>query len=329
MSSKPELEKMDGIIEVNKPRDITSHDVVQEIRHIIQNQKVGHFGTLDPMATGLLLIAVGKATKLFPFFSEMEKVYQGRIRLGISTDTYDSTGKPLGEELFSFPEKEVLLRKMRLFEGRILQTAPPFSAKKHKGKPLYTFARKNQEVIIKPHTVEIKYFHLSAYNPPLLQFSVHCSSGTYIRSLAHELGRKLGCGAHLSELIRNRIGSYDLNDALTLKEIRKYMEQKQIRNFLIPLESLLPHFPKIILTEAGKKRAQSGGIIQPVHVLDIQMNNPSLRKNKDSNKNPVNRLFSPDGKLIAFARMNPEKGGLHPFLVIDTTNQPKVKEAVQ
>jgi len=317
---------MNGIIAVNKPKNITSHDVVQEIRHIIHDQKVGHFGTLDPIATGLLLIAVGKATRLFPFFSNMEKIYQGWIRLGISTDTYDSTGKPLGEERFSFPDKEMLLQVMRTFEGRITQTAPLFSAKKLKGKPLYTFARKNEKVVIKPHSVEIKAFRLYGYAPPQIHFYVHCSSGTYIRSLAHELGKKLGCGAHLAELIRNQIGSYDLKDALTLEEIRLDMEQGRIRNFLLPLESLLPCFPKIILTEAGRKRAQSGGIIQPSHVLNIQINQTHSEQTPKKNENPINRLFSPDGKLIAFARINPEKGGLHPFLVIEANNPSKVKE---
>lgn len=312
---------MDGIIPVNKPKDVTSHDVVQEIRGIIHNQKTGHFGTLDPMATGLLLIAVGNATRLFPFFSKMEKVYSGRIRLGISTDTYDSTGKPSGEETCSFPDEKNLLQAMRSFEGRISQTAPPYSAKKHKGKPLYTFARKNKEIHIKPHLVEVKYFRLSAYTPPELRFEVFCTSGTYIRSLAHDLGLKLGCGAHLSELIRLRIGSYDLNDALTLEEIRTHMKNQHILNFLIPMESLLSHFPKIILSEAGRKRARSGSVIQPGHVLDIQMNQNSRKLiQAHPNDSRINRLFSPDGKLIAFARIDPEKGGLHPFLVMDANN---------
>ncbi len=315
---------MDGIIAVNKPQNITSHDVVQEIRNIIKDSKVGHFGTLDPMATGLLLIAVGKATRLFPFFSNMTKIYKGFIRLGITTDTYDATGNQVGDESDSFPAERDLLEVMRSFEGRIHQTAPPFSAKKHKGKPLYTFARKNEDVSIKPHPVEIKYFQLTAYAPPLLRFHVHCSSGTYIRSLAHELGQKCGCGAHLSELIRTRIGSYDLADSQSLDEIQAYMENQCIQKFLIPLESLLPDFPKIIVTEAGRKRAQSGGIIQPVHVLDIQLN--QKKQEYAADENAVSRLFSPDGKLIAFARMNTEKGGLHPFLVIDANNKSTVNE---
>ncbi len=317
---------MDGIIAVHKPQNITSHDVVQEIRNIIQEQKVGHFGTLDPMATGLLLIAVGKATRLFPFFSEKEKVYQGRIKLGFATDTYDATGTIIGEETSIFPDTAKLLQAMHYFEGRITQTAPLFSAKKYKGKPLYTFARKNQDISIEPHSIQIEYFHLMNYDPPLLQFEVLCSSGTYIRSLANDLGRKLGCGAHLAQLIRTRIGPYELEDAMTLESIREDMRTQQWGNFIFPLESLLPHFPKIILTEAGRKRAQSGGIIQPVHVMDIQLDKKSHDRMHKQDDNPINRLFSPDGKLIAFAKIDPEKGGLHPFLVIDTNNQSKVNE---
>ena len=197
---------MDGLILIDKPQDLTSHDVVQSIRKILKIKKAGHYGTLDPLATGLLVVALGKATRLFPFFSKTEKVYKGQIKLGFSTDTYDSQGTPTSTETKDFPDKKRLLEAMKKFEGDIDQIPPLFSAKKYKGKPLYILARKKKEIKREPRKIFVHYFRIKEFNAPFVDFEVKCSSGTYIRSLAHDLGKNLGCGAHLTRLKREKAG---------------------------------------------------------------------------------------------------------------------------
>jgi tRNA pseudouridine55 synthase len=176
----------EGLILVNKPAGLTSHDIVLRIRDILQLSKVGHFGTLDPIATGLLLIAVGKATRFFPFYSKMDKSYHGTIRLGWATSTYDTEGEPITEEVTSFPAQEKIEAALQSFSGRISQLPPLFSAKKFKGKPLYYLARNQKKVERQPIEVEIYRFQLIDYQPPFLEFKLDCSSGTYVRTLAHD-----------------------------------------------------------------------------------------------------------------------------------------------
>ncbi|HDZ27679.1 MAG TPA: tRNA pseudouridine(55) synthase TruB, partial [Candidatus Aminicenantes bacterium] len=240
---------MDGLILVDKPQNFTSHDIVLKIRNILNIKKVGHYGTLDPLATGLLLLALGKATRFFPFYSTTDKVYEGLIRLGFSTDTYDSAGKPTSSEEKNYPQKDNLLKSMKKFEGEILQLPPPYSAKKYKGKPLYALVREKKEFELRPSKVFIHFFQLIKYNPPLLEFKAKCSSGTYIRSLAHDLGEGLGCRAHLSELTRTDVGNFNIKESRSIGEIKGLADAGKIDKFLIPFESLLPEFPKIILKE--------------------------------------------------------------------------------
>ncbi len=306
---------MDGLILVDKPQDITSHDVVARLRKILSLPKIGHFGTLDPLATGLLIAAVGKATKFFRFFSKLDKVYQGRIRLGFSTDSYDRSGVPLSEPSLSYPDDEDVRRAMRTFEGEIDQTAPPFSAKKYRGKPLYTFARRKNIVKLPAFRVQVHSFLLQDYLPPYLDFEVKCSSGTYIRSLAHDLGRHLGCGAHLAELVRTEIGEFQVKDSFALEEIKDLAERGRVREFLRPLETLLPDFPKIELTQNGLMLVQTGRPVFPEHLVqpdsrDILFSPPS------GQKAAVFRLFSPEGRLIALAKKRDTPLSFSPFLVL-------------
>jgi len=306
---------MDGLILVDKPQDITSHDVVARLRKILSLPKIGHFGTLDPLATGLLIAAVGKATKFFRFFSKLDKVYQGRIRLGFSTDSYDRSGVPLSEPSLSYPDDEDVRRAMRTFEGEIDQTAPPFSAKKYRGKPLYTFARRKNIVKLPAFRVQVHSFLLQDYLPPYLDFEVKCSSGTYIRSLAHDLGRHFGCGAHLAELVRTEIGEFQVKDSFALEEIKDLAERGRVREFLRPLETLLPDFPKIELTQNGLMLVQTGRPVFPEHLVqpdsrDILFSPPS------GQKAAVFRLFSPEGRLIALAKKRETPLSFSPFLVL-------------
>src|SRR4030042_1057422 len=189
---------MDGLILVDKPQGATSHDVVARIRRIIDQRQVGHFGTLDPLATGLLLVAVGSATRLFPRYSLHDKVYSGKMRLGYATDTYDAQGKPTSVESDRLPNRDTLVEAMGKFNGRLEQVPPPYSAKKVAGKPLYKWARAKKTVAPRASQVTVYAFNLGGYSPPHVEFDVHCASGTYVRSLVHALGQTLGCGAHLS-----------------------------------------------------------------------------------------------------------------------------------
>ncbi len=292
---------MDGLILIHKPANVTSHDVVAQLRKVFSLQKIGHFGTLDPMATGLLLVAVGKATKFFPFFSKLDKSYQGRIRLGFSTDTYDSSGVPLGIDHADYPNAEAIRLAMTAFEGEIDQAAPPFSAKKYKGRPLYTFARKKRSVELQPFRRKVHFFRFKNYAPPYLDFEAKCSSGTYIRTLAHDLGRGLGCGAHLAELIRTEVGDYRLIDGLSLEEIKALFMAGRLDRFLKPLETLLPAFPKIVLKESGRLLVQNGRPVFPEHMVHPPPGEP-LRSPSRGEPQAVFRLFSQDGRLVALAK---------------------------
>lgn len=306
---------MDGLILVDKPPDITSHDVVARLRKIFSLQKIGHFGTLDPLATGLLIAAVGQATKFFIFFSQLDKVYQGRIRLGFSTDSYDRLGVPLAEASLSYPDSGDVRRAMKIFEGEIDQTAPPFSAKKFQGRPLYTFARRKNIIKLPPFRVQVHSFRLQDYAPPYLDFEVKCSSGTYIRSLAHDLGQRLGCGAHLAELVRTEIGEFRLKDGFALDEIKDLAQTGRASEFFKPLETLLPAFPKIELTQIGLGLVQNGRPVFPEHMVqpdsqDILFSWPA------GQKEAVFRLFSPEGRLVALAKRRDTPLSFSPFLVL-------------
>jgi tRNA pseudouridine55 synthase len=301
---------MDGLILVHKPKGKTSHDVVLQIRSIMGEKKVGHFGTLDPLATGLLLIAVGKATRLFPYFLHLAKTYEGRIRLGIATETYDSEGKPLSQESKKYPDQTFLLEHMSSFQGEIEQLPPPYSAKKYKGEALYRRVRQNKEFILKSNKVYIHDFRLKDYSPPYVAFQVKCSSGTYIRSLAHDLGQNLGCGAHLDQLVRTEIGEYNINQSHTVEQIEKMFSKGQAHECLQPIECLLPELPKIVVNDSAAKLVRSGS--------EFALEGIALSKQqKDLD---ILRIFDSHGKLLALARKKPDEDAMHPFLVFDPNN---------
>lgn len=306
---------MDGLILVDKPQNFTSHDIVLRIRNILNIKKVGHYGTLDPLATGLMLLALGKATRLFPFFSTTDKVYEGLVRLGFSTDTYDSAGKPTSSEEKNYPQKHNLLKAMKKFEGEIQQLPPPYSAKKYKGKPLYALVRGKKEFELRPSKVFIHFFQLIKYNPPLLEFKAKCSSGTYIRSLAHDLGEGLGCRAHLSELNRTDVGNFNIKESRSIGEIKRLVDAGKIDEFLIPFESLLPEFPKIILKERGSVLVKNGNLVSPENIQKVILDESSSAEISPG-REEIFRMFSLEGKFLALAKKVPEKNCFHPFLVI-------------
>jgi len=199
---------LNGVIVIDKPSGWTSHDVVARMRNILGERSIGHLGTLDPMATGVLPLVIGKMTRLCQFYEHSQKSYEGTIRFGFATDTYDAEGDPTGPP----QEVKVTVEEMRAvaegFVGKIKQVPPPFSAKKIKGVPAYKLARKKVDVELKPVEVEVKEFTILGFECDVAGFRSEVSSGTYVRSLAHELGQKLGCGAHLASLRRTAVAEF-------------------------------------------------------------------------------------------------------------------------
>ncbi|MDR2429974.1 MAG: tRNA pseudouridine(55) synthase TruB [Puniceicoccales bacterium] len=236
----PNPPELDGILVVDKPSGITSHDVVNQLRRLLRMKRIGHAGTLDPMATGVLVILLGKATKLSQYLMSHDKEYEGTLRLGQTTDTQDADG----EILVTIPvpatlTADALTAAMDKMQGDQYQTPPMFSAKKIQGVPLYKLARKGETVEREPRFIHIGQFTLLGYTPPDATFRVKCSKGTYVRTLAHDLGHTLGPGAHLTALRRTASGEIRIGQATTLPELEK-MALPEIRARLVPMWKAAP-----------------------------------------------------------------------------------------
>ncbi len=208
-----------GFLVVDKPAGLTSHDVVQRLRRWAKQRRVGHLGTLDPLATGVLPLALGEATKLSQLLTHGRKSYRGRIRLGVETTTYDREGEVLREFDAPWPGREQVEKALELFRGEIEQVPPPYSAVKSAGQAAYRRARRGEQVVLEPRPVTIERLELLDYEPPFLALEVDCTAGTYLRSLAHDLGAELGTGGHLWELQRTVSGPFQIAQALSLDQL--------------------------------------------------------------------------------------------------------------
>lgn len=234
---------LNGVMVVDKPAGWTSHDVVAKMRHILRERSIGHLGTLDPMATGVLPLVIGKMTRLCQFYEDSEKSYEGTIRFGFATDTYDADGEALGNPQNIQVTLEEIKRIALCFQGVILQAPPPFSAKKIRGVPAYKLARKKQEVELAAVEVEVKELAIASVNGDLAEFRCRVSSGTYVRSIAHEMGQKLGCGAHLSSLRRTAVAEFGLEDARTVEQIAEAASQERVDGLMVHPRRVLPRLP--------------------------------------------------------------------------------------
>jgi tRNA pseudouridine55 synthase len=249
---------MNGVVIIDKPSGLTSHDVVNRVRRILSQRSVGHLGTLDPSATGLLPIVVGNLTRLAQFYSHSEKTYEGVICFGFATDTYDAEGEP------STPPQEVTINcdQMRLlaaqFQGTIEQMPPLFSAKKIAGVPAYKLARKKKHVDLKPVQVEIKEFEILHTASNRATFRARVGSGTYIRSVAHEMGLKLGCGAHLASLRRTAVAEFVIEEAHTLQQLQAAAEQGSPESLFVHPRKLAPQLPCVTATEENAALIRTG-----------------------------------------------------------------------
>ena len=276
---------MNGVLVVDKPAGITSHDVVSRARHLFRERSIGHLGTLDPMATGLLPLVLGRMTRLAQFYSAVDKEYEGEIRLGFATATYDAEGEPTRQPQpvnVSLGEIEAAAAR---FCGEIEQVPPPFSAKKIAGVPAYKLARKQREVKLEPVQVRVYEFAVGPLVGDRLHFRTRVSSGTYVRSMAHDLGNVLGTGAHLTSLRRTAVGEFSLADAHTLDELQARAQQGTLPEALIHPRRLLPGMPSVTATEENAAMIRHGRAV----------NLPEL------SRAPLVKVFEGQAELIAIA----------------------------
>jgi tRNA pseudouridine55 synthase len=233
---------MNGLVLIDKPGGCTSHDVVNRWRKLAGTKRVGHLGTLDPMATGLLALLTGNATRLAQFYGKEDKTYLAEITLGCFSDTYDAEGE-ITETGVAVPATEVIIAALQQFRGRIMQTPPPVSAKKIGGVPAYKFARKQMPVDLPPVEIEIKQLEVKRFTDRRMEILVTGTAGTYIRGIAHDLGRQLGCGALLSRLTRTQAGEFKLEQAKNLDELTELARAGRLDEAVIPAGKLLSRMP--------------------------------------------------------------------------------------
>lgn len=293
---------LDGVIVVDKPEGLTSHDVVNRMRRLAGTRRVGHLGTLDPMATGVLPVMIGRATRLAQFFSAAEKAYEGSVQFGYSTDTYDREGSPTSGAVtpqFTRPELEAALAR---FRGKFLQTPPQFSAKKVGGKPAYRLARKNIAVELAAVEVQVFSLDLLGFEGVSARIAVRCSAGTYVRSIAHDLGCELGCGAFLSALRRTASGDFSESESQTLDALDQLAGRGALNEALIPASRLLPEIPNATVD------ALTAGQIR--HGKDFRLS-PFV----DRAGSKYVKAVSPEGDLIAIGEVR-LPNLYHPVLVL-------------
>lgn len=248
---------MDGVLVVRKEKGFTSHDVVAKLRGILHMKKIGHTGTLDPDAEGVLPVVLGKATRLVEMLTEKEKTYETVLHLGIETDTQDMTGQVL-KELPVQASEEKLKETVESFLGEQQQIPPMYSALKVNGKKLYELAREGKTVERKARPVTFSEIQIMEMDFPLIKLSVTCSKGTYIRTLCHDIGQKLGCGGCMEELLRTRSGQFTLEESLTLDEIQQLMQQGKLEEHLVGIEEILENYPIVRCTEMADRLLENG-----------------------------------------------------------------------
>jgi len=252
---------VDGLLIIDKPAGLTSHDVVARVRRITGEKSVGHLGTLDPMATGVLPLVLGRFTRLAQFYNDADKRYEGVIRFGLATDTYDAEGEPAGAEQPVQLTEEQVRSGAAKFVGHLQQMPPPFSAKKVSGVPAYRLARKGQPVELQPNQVEVKELEVTGWDGKCARFTSWVSSGTYLRTLAHDLGRSLGPGAHLAELKRTGVREFRLEDAHTLEDLESVPAGDSWDGMFLHPRLILPEFPAVTAPPEALARLKHGAAV--------------------------------------------------------------------
>jgi tRNA pseudouridine55 synthase len=252
-----------GVLNINKPLGISSFEVVRKVKKLAREKKVGHGGTLDPEASGVLPVCIGRATKAIDFIMEGEKEYIAKVKLGVVTDTYDREGKVLRESNVSFTEEEIANAIFK-FEGIINQVPPMYSALKQNGKKLYELAREGKEVYREPRRVTIYSIEILSISSPIIEIKVRCSKGTYIRSLCYDIGEELGCGAMMWDLKRTATGPFSIENSVDLKELT----EDNINNYIISLDEVFSKFPKLVVNEKFERLILNGVTINDRTLLN-------------------------------------------------------------
>lgn len=283
-----------GILLLNKEPGFTSHDAVAKLRGILRFRRIGHAGTLDPMAQGLLVMLLGKATRASEYASGAEKEYIADFILGVETDTQDTTGNVFAEAPVDVTESQ-LRQALSSFEGGYDQVPPMYSAIQKDGVRLYDLARKGKEVERESRFIALPLLELLSFDPPRGKLRVRCSKGTYIRTLCHDLGQRLGCGGAMSALTRVQAGDFSLEDALTLGEVEQLVKEGTLQQHILPADRLFASLPAVTLTEEGAKRARNGAHAAQKHLLSGAI--PPV----DS----LCRVYTPEGEFLMTG-----KGGL-------------------
>src|SRR4029077_1297084 len=266
MSRQPQAAPFDGALVIDKPKGKTSHDVVDAVRHLLGFRQIGHLGTLDPLATGVLVLLLGKATRLAQFYSGRRKRYTSTFRFGFATDTYDADGTAEGPDAAPVLDRAEIERLAAARIGLFPQMPPPYSAKKIHGRPAHELARKKKPVELKAVEIEVYDFHVKEVSGSLAKFSIECAAGTYIRSLPQDMGAAMSCGAHLAEIVRTAVGEFTLDQAATLEDLARaaigefllhqgrslehYARAAQdgdVPRYIIPLDLLLPELPSVTI----------------------------------------------------------------------------------
>lgn len=284
---------MDGILNVLKPPGMTSFDVVAYLRGVLRIKKIGHTGTLDPGAVGVLPVCIGKATKAIEYLVDKDKVYRAELTLGISTDTQDGFGKILSEIEVKASQGEIL-SAVKSFVGKYSQVPPMYSAIKINGKKLYELARSGIEVERSPREVEVHFINVYYIKSSRVIFDVGCSKGTYIRTLCSDIGDKLGCGGHMSFLVRTRAGNFDLDGALTLEDIKKLAGENSLESKLTGIDEVFGGYSKICLNERDTKKFLNGAF---VNIKDTSFVLPQGV-----------RVYGNDGRFLALGEVTDKNG---------------------
>ena len=291
---------MDGILNINKPPGCTSFSIVSMVGRLTGERRVGHAGTLDPIASGVLPVCFGRGTRVVEFLLEASKVYQAQIELGAATDTHDATGSIIKQGDCASTSREQMEQALDSFRGQIQQTPPMYSALKHRGQRLYNLARQGITVSRKSRSVTIHRLELIDFEPPLATVEIECSRGTYIRSLAHNLGELLGCGAHLKELVRLSYGPFDIKDAISPSQLEPAFSNNDWQHLVYPIDFVLNHWSAVVVGDEQERIIKNGGGV----VMD---NSPAAVNNERRC-----RAYSQDGRFLAVLYFNAESGQWQP-----------------
>ena len=297
---------MDGILNIEKPECITSYRVVAFVKRLSGARRVGHAGTLDPMAAGVLPVCLGQATRIVEYLTDTAKSYRAEIELGVTTDTYDASGKVTQQSDSSSIGRQQVETALASFRGVIRQTPPMYSAIKHQGKKLYELARAGITIERKSRPVTIHNLGIIHFQSPLVTVEVECGKGTYIRSLAHDLGQILGCGASLKSLVRQRYGPFDITDAVGVPQLEDAFHQGHWEHLVHPMDSVLSAWPAVVVDEATEQLIKNGALVALPPV-------PA--------RGGLCRAYTASGHFLGVLRSDPEKGQWHPEKVFLNSRQ--------